>query len=104
MPLAPEIDVMPASAAQPKSVQRDNVFDAELEQRLVRYASIDTQSDEASTSTPTTECQFDLLRLLVDELKAIGADDVQLTEYGAVLAEVESNAPVGVRKPRPIPP
>jgi tripeptide aminopeptidase len=70
------------------SVQRDDSFDAELEQRLVRYARNDTQSDEASTSVPTTECQYDLLRLLVDELKAIGAAEVRLTEYGAVLATI----------------
>lgn len=61
-------------------------FDRELEERLVRYASIDTQANEASPTTPSTEQQFDLLHLLVDELQALGAQDVTLTEYGAVLA------------------
>jgi tripeptide aminopeptidase len=69
----------------------------ELEERLVRYARIDTQSDETSTTTPSTEQQYDLLNLLVDELRAIGAQDVRLTDYGAVLATipatVASNAP-----------
>ena len=63
-------------------------FDRELEQRLVRYASIDTQSDEASTTSPTTERQLDLLRLLKGELESIGAQDVRLTEYGALLATI----------------
>ena len=62
--------------------------DAELEQRLVRYVRIDTQSDEASTTCPSTERQFDLLRLLVSELGAIGAQDVRLTDYGVVLATI----------------
>ncbi|MGH2614546.1 MAG: peptidase T [Thermomicrobiales bacterium] len=63
-------------------------FDRELEERLIRYARIDTQSDEASPTSPSTEKQFDLLNLLVDELRAIGAQDVTLTGYGAVLATI----------------
>jgi tripeptide aminopeptidase len=63
-------------------------LDRELEERLVRYARIDTQSDETSTTTPSTARQLDLLRLLVDELTSIGAADVTLTDYGAVLATI----------------
>jgi tripeptide aminopeptidase len=70
----------------------------ELEERLVRYARIDTQADEAATTTPSTARQLDLLNLLVDELKGIGAQDVRLTDYGAVLATIPatitSDAPV----------
>jgi tripeptide aminopeptidase len=61
-------------------------FDRELEERLVRYCRIDTQSDETSKTSPSTERQFTLLRLLVDELKAMGASEVALTDYGVVLA------------------
>src|SRR5262245_31118305 len=67
-------------------------FDAELEERFVRYARIDTQSDEKSTTSPSTKKQFDLLNLLVDELKAIGARDARLTDYGAVIATVPATA------------
>lgn len=63
-------------------------FSYELEERLLRYAAIDTQSDEASPTSPSTERQFDLLRLLADELAAIGAADVRLTDYGVVLATI----------------
>ncbi len=63
-------------------------FDDELEARLVRYAAIDTQSDETSASEPSTAIQLDLARLLRDELAEMGAEDVQLTEYGAVLATI----------------
>ena len=68
----------------------DAQFDRELEERFVRYARIDTQSNEASTTSPSTEKQYDLLRLLVDELKSIGAQDVRLTDYGAVLATIRA--------------
>jgi tripeptide aminopeptidase len=63
-------------------------FDAELEERLVRYCAIDTQSDEASPTTPSTEIQLNLSRLLVAELQEIGAADVTLTDYGVVLATI----------------
>ncbi len=63
-------------------------FDRDLEERLVRYARIDTQADEASSTTPSTEKQFDLLRLLVDELRELGARGVTLTDFGAVLATI----------------
>ena len=66
---------------------------AELEARLVRYAAVDTQSDEASKTSPSTECQLDLSRMLVAELEAMGAEGVRLTDYGAVLATVPGTAP-----------
>jgi len=67
---------------------RSNAFDAELEERLVRYVRVDTQSDEASATTPSTARQFDLLKLLQEELTAMGAQDVRLTDYAAVLATI----------------
>jgi tripeptide aminopeptidase len=49
-------------------------MDRELEERLVRYVRIDTRNDEKSHTSPGTEKQFDdLLKLLVTELKSIGA-------------------------------
>ncbi len=63
-------------------------FDPELQDRLVRYAGIDTQSEETSASTPSTKIQFDLLNLLKEELQGIGASDVELTDYGTVLATI----------------
>ncbi|BAL99937.1 MULTISPECIES: peptidase T [Caldilinea] len=63
-------------------------FDQELEERLIRYCRIDTQSDEKSTTSPSTARQLDLLNLLLEELKEIGAQEVRLTDYGAVLATI----------------
>ena len=63
-------------------------FDAELEERLLRYAAIDSQSDAGSSSQPSTAIQLDMSRLLVAELEAMGAADVMLTDYGVVLATI----------------
>ncbi|MEX0327973.1 MAG: peptidase T [Ruegeria sp.] len=67
-------------------------FDQELEDRLMRYAAIDSQSDETSPSTPSTEIQFDMLNLLRDELTAIGAQDVELTHDSVVVATIPGTA------------
>ena len=67
-------------------------FDSELEERLLRYAAIDSQSDETSSTQPSTAIQLDMSHLLVSELEAMGAQDVQLTEYGVVLATVPGTA------------
>ena len=68
-------------------------MERELEERLVRYAAVDTQSDEASPSAPSTERQLVLQRLLRDELTGLGAPDVRLTDYGAVIATVPGTVP-----------
>ena len=63
-------------------------FEREVEERLLRYVQIDTTADESSPTSPSTKRQYDLLNLLVDELNKIGAQDVRLTDYGAVLATI----------------
>lgn len=63
-------------------------FIADLEDRLVRYCRIDTESCSTSDTTPSTAKQFDLLRLLEKELRAMGAADVMLLPYGALVATV----------------
>ncbi len=68
-------------------------FDQELEDRLVRYAVIDSQSDESSPTAPSTNIQFNMLNLLHKELQEIGAQDVTLTSYGVVLATIPGTAP-----------
>ena len=67
-------------------------FNSELETRLIRYAAIDSQSNDDSASQPSSEIQYTILRLLEAELKEIGAADVQLTPYGTVLATIPGTA------------
>src|SRR6186713_1535031 len=69
----------------------DSTLARELEDRLVRYCIIDTQSDESSSTSPSTEKQFELLNLLVDELEQLGVSDVTLTSYGAVIGTIPAN-------------
>lgn len=68
-------------------------FDRTLEERLVRYCAVDSQSDADSPTAPSTAIQYDLLRMLEGELREIGAQDVTLTDYGVVLATVPGTAP-----------
>ncbi|MGC8595223.1 MAG: peptidase T [Candidatus Kryptoniota bacterium] len=59
--------------------------------RFLRYVVIDTQSREDSESYPSTTKQFDLLNLLVKELKEMGVQDVNIDKYGYVMATIPSN-------------
>ncbi len=52
--------------------------------RFIRYARIDTQAARVSDTFPSTLKQLDLSRLLADELRALGVEDVELTEHGYV--------------------
>lgn len=60
-------------------------------ERLIRYAKIDTQSNDASTTTPSTEKQWDLLHVLETELKEIGMSDVAVDENGYLFATLPAN-------------
>ncbi len=61
--------------------------------RFLRYVVIDTQSDAASATQPSTEKQKVLGRLLVEELLVIGLFDAHLDEHGHVYATIPSNSP-----------
>lgn len=57
--------------------------------RFIRYAKIDTQSDDTTGTTPSTEKQKNLGRLLVEELKELGLKDAYMNEYGIVYAHLK---------------
>ncbi len=59
--------------------------------KFLRYVVIDTQSKEDSESYPSTSKQFDLLNLLVKELKDLGVPQVSIDEYGYVMAALPAN-------------
>ena len=59
-------------------------------ERLLNYVKIYTTSDENSTTVPTTARQFDLAKVLVEEMKAMGIQDARVGEncyvYGTIPA------------------
>jgi tripeptide aminopeptidase len=60
-------------------------------ERLLRYVVIDTQSDPASPTCPSTEKQKQMGALLAGELRAMGIVDAHLDEYGYVYATIPAN-------------
>ena len=59
--------------------------------RFLSYVKIDTESDPNSTTTPSTEKQWTLARLLAEELKKIGLVDVSIDEHAYVMGTLPSN-------------
>lgn len=62
---------------------RDNLLD-----RFLRYVRIETTSDRHADTTPSTECQWDLLNLLVKELETLGIRDITLEDHGYIIARI----------------
>ena len=58
--------------------------------RFLRYVAVDTQSDPTSESQPSAAKELDLLKMLRDELTAMGVE-ATLDEYGYVMASIPSN-------------
>ena len=58
--------------------------------RFLRYVSVDTQADPTSDSQPSAAKELDLLKMLRDELLAMGVE-ATLDEYGYVMASIPSN-------------
>ncbi len=61
-----------------------------LVDRFLKYVKVDTKSDPEATSNPSTQIQFDLGHMLVEELKALGLKDVMIDEHCYVTATLPS--------------
>jgi tripeptide aminopeptidase len=59
--------------------------------RFIKYVKIDTQSDPESQTTPSTEKQWVLARILRDDLINIGLQEVTLDDHGYIMATIPSN-------------
>ena len=71
----------------------------ELKDRFLKYVSFDTQSDENSTTFPSTDKQLVLLNYLADEMRTLGMEDVTVDKYGYAMGTIPAtkgyeNAPV----------
>ncbi len=59
--------------------------------RFIKYVTIDTQSDPDNPAFPSTEKQWNLARILVEDLKAIGMQDITLDDNCYIMATLPSN-------------
>ncbi len=62
-----------------------------IAERFIRYARINTQSDNKSTTCPSSTGQLELARVLVADLLEIGCTEVSLDRNGYIMATLESN-------------
>jgi len=62
-----------------------------ITERFIKYITIDTQSDPENPAFPSSEKQWDLAHVLVDDLKAIGMQDVILDDNCYIMATLPSN-------------
>ncbi|MEG8946438.1 peptidase T [Rosettibacter firmus] len=69
----------------------DNNYKFTVLDRFLKYVKIETTSDEDSKTFPSDPKQLELSRLLVEELKQIGMQEVEMDEYGYVTATLPSN-------------
>lgn len=65
----------------------------QLKKRFINYIKVDTQSDPESFTTPSTKKQWDLANMLVEDLKEIGLDEVEIDENAYITATLPANVP-----------
>ena len=70
-----------------------DLFEKKLKDRFLRYVMTDTRSDESSGTHPSSRKQFDLLRILKEELEKMGADEINVDdEHCYLYAKIFSNS------------
>ena len=67
----------------------------ELKERFLKYVAIDTQSSEESETFPSTEKQWTLLNMLVEEMKALGLTEVSIDKYGYAMGTIPASKGCG---------
>ena len=72
----------------------------EVQERFLRYVALDTTSDESCPDCPSSAWQWELARLLRDEMLQLGLSDVRLDEhcyvYGCIPANAEGAPSIGL--------
>ena len=57
-------------------------------ERLLNYVAVDTPSDPVSGKAPSSDCQFALAKMLVEELKGLGVENAEVDEKCYVYASI----------------
>ena len=90
------IQLTVTSSPQERSVHQTLVT------RLLRYVKIDTQSKEDVDTIPSTQKQFDLARILVQDLKELGLNDARVDGKCYVYATLPTNLPENLSNDIPV--
>lgn len=72
----------------------------QLLERFLRYSSIPTQSSTKAGVVPSNPNEFKLAEMLADELRALGAVDVDISSHAVVTSKFPSNLPAGQKAPK----
>ncbi len=95
----PVVEVPPFSLPEQLAADREQIR-AEVRDKFLRYVDVDTTTNPASESLPTTENQLMLAREIAAELHEAGMDDAVVNEfgyvYGTVPATVEGQPVIGL--------
>src|SRR5947207_9223050 len=67
------------------------MFTSSASERFLRYVTFDTQSDEGSSTYPSTDKQLVLLNQLVAELREMGVADASIDAHGYVMATIAAS-------------
>ena len=72
---------------------------SDVVERFLKYVNVDTQSSYSYAKTTSTQKQFQLAKMLGNELESLGAKDVYLSEECCLYAKIPSNCPDGENPP-----
>ena len=82
-----------------QTIEFNHEWKMRLLNRFIKYVKMYSTSDPESTTTPSTERQWDIAKYIFEELKTLGLSDVSLDENGYIMAYVPSNLEAGVEEP-----
>lgn len=68
-------------------------------ERFLRYVRIETQSKEEQTTVPSTSSQWTLAKMLMEELRDLGAEEVRISDFCMVYVTIPANVPTNDRLP-----
>lgn len=85
--------------SEPMETTTMDTVKQEALERFLRYVKINTTSDGHIEEIPSTEQQWELLKLLKQELSELGIEDITLDDHGYLVARLPSNLPQGSKVP-----
>ncbi|HHY62201.1 MAG TPA: peptidase T, partial [Firmicutes bacterium] len=71
-------------------MNKDALMQEGVAEKFMRYVRVNTESSDETDTTPSTEGQWDLARMLAEELRALGLEDVAVDEHCFVIGRLPS--------------